>query len=126
MYPVITKPDCQSDLLPIDHIKMIVFYLAKDISAVRYIGARRGDSKTASDYAKFFLHIKQLFEVQNDQKLYDMLKLGRLDAIVMEEQSAKAFALFDNPHIVTAQFNVYAAFRGVDPRSLALESSAPH
>lgn len=119
MYPVITKPSCNAELIQIDNIKMMVFYQTESPVAVRYIGVRRGYSKKVADYEHIFTNIKQLFEAQNDQKLYTMFELGRIDAIVMEEQSAKNFALLDYPSILFSEFHVYAAVKGIDTKSLS-------
>jgi len=119
IYPLIVEPDCDAQLMQIDNIKMVVFYRPQSQLGVKYIGARLGYHKKPSDYAHLFPNIKQLFEVNNDQQLYSMFEMGRLDAIVMEEQSAIAFSLLDYPHFTYSEFTVYAAFRGNDPALLS-------
>lgn len=119
IYPLIVKPDCDAKLILIDNIKMVVFYRPQSQLDVKYLGARLGYHKKTSDYAHLFPNIKQIFEVNNDQQLYSMFEMGRLDAIVMEEQSAIAFSLLDYPHFTYSEFTVYAAFRGVDPALLS-------
>lgn len=113
LYPLIEPPECDALISTVEPIEIEIYSNKRDLSAVKTLGIRRGYDRKISDYRHHLPNLQHIYKAENDEKLKNMLERGRIEAVVMEKNSALSLNLSSKNIIKLADYDVLIAFRGV-------------
>ena len=88
IYPLLGGLNCEAEIIPVFNVTTNV-YSWVDIKSIKTIGVRRGFNYDASRIKSIFPNFSVLTEIADDDQLVGMFKLNRVDAVLLEDFSAK-------------------------------------